>query len=188
MGLAVAAGSKPKRGTSISVEHSLCANEPGGTCSSFSTVSFLLLHPIHTIGALSFSRPSAPRNSQFGSTMRPCFEPSAHQLAPGGPPARRDFASDTKPPSFFDRRALRAPAHSVCCPDAFHILHHQYLSHSTEPSNSTYHTLVYPAINTPAALSTPMRVPSFPPRAMWHSMGPPHWTSARKVMSRGDSG
>ena len=28
-----------------------------------------------------------------------------------------------------------------------------------------------------------MRVPSSPLRAMWHHMGPPHWASARKVMS-----
>jgi hypothetical protein len=32
------AGSKPKRGTSVGVDRSLCVNEPGGTCSSLSSV------------------------------------------------------------------------------------------------------------------------------------------------------
>jgi hypothetical protein len=44
-----AAESMPKRGTSVGVECSLRANEPGGTCLSFSSApppAILPLHPI----------------------------------------------------------------------------------------------------------------------------------------------
>ena len=60
------------------------------------------------------------------------------------------------------------------------------LPFSTEPSNNTYHTFIYLAINMPAALYPPMCVPSSPLRAMWRRMGLPHWASACKVMSRED--
>ena len=49
--------------------------------------------------------------------MRLC-DSNSHQIAPGGPPTRRDLVSDTKPPLGFDRETLRASAHSLLLPSS----------------------------------------------------------------------
>ena len=55
---------------------------------------------------------------QFGSTMS-FSESDSHQVAPGGPPTRRDLASDTKPPSFSIEKHFVLPP-TRC---AFHLNH-----------------------------------------------------------------
>src|ERR1700744_651347 len=76
-----------------------------------------------------FLPPAAPKNSQFGSTMRPLITTLISSLW-GVPPTRRDLASDTKFPSFSDREALRASAHSLVhsCKHSILYLHLRYPS------------------------------------------------------------
>ena len=59
---------------------------------------------------------AARRTQEFATWINDeARESDAHMLAPGGPPTRRDLASDTfPPPPSFGREALRASAHSLC--------------------------------------------------------------------------
>ena len=118
------AGSTPKRGTSVGVECILRANGRGGTCPSLSFVPPPVLpSPSDSKNrCLFFLPPAAPKNSQFGSTMRPLITTliSSPRVAL---PACCNFASDSKSPSSSDREALRASAHSLCHSNMFSPFH-----------------------------------------------------------------
>jgi hypothetical protein len=91
--------------TGLGVGPSLCANEPGGTCSFPSSVpppAFPTFHPVRRIGALFFLPPAAPRKLAEGIDDGAVVTTLVGSLRVAAP-ARCDFASDTKHPHFRSR-------------------------------------------------------------------------------------
>jgi hypothetical protein len=118
--VAVDGRSKPKRGTSIGVELSLCVDEPGGTC-SLSSLACRHLYPpgSENLGLFSVSLPPHPENLNLARIDMGPLLSNAHQIAPGIPPARRDLTSDTRsppPPDSIEKRFAPLPtlSHYAC--------------------------------------------------------------------------
>jgi hypothetical protein len=106
-----------ERGTRVGVERSLCASEPGGTCSSLSLVPSPVL-PLHSVlrTAAPFFSP-ARRTQKFAKQDRqmvPSCSTLISSLRVGSRPPVATSPRTPNPP-FFDREALRAPAHSLRC-------------------------------------------------------------------------